>query len=209
MQRLLWKRAGQFSGNRLVWVRVLDATLGLKPRLTEGDSEMRNLKLKQVLPVDTETETLQKFSLAENGLRLASENSHVADAGSTPALHGVKETPGLHVMGDLYDVQCEERFLLDSDLLRKHCLELVKQAGLSSVGDFFHQFDGAGGVTGMVVLAESHMSIHTWPEKRYVTVDVYVCSYTQDNRPRARQLYRSLLETFNPQRESVHSVERL
>ena len=169
---------------------------------------MRNLKLKQVLPVDTETETLQKFSLAENGLHLASE-SGVADAGSSLALHSVKETPGLHVMGDLYGVQCEDRFLLDSDLLRAHCLKLVEDAGLSSVGDFFHQFDGAGGVTGMVVLAESHMSIHTWPEKRYVTVDVYVCSYTQDNRPRARQLYQSLLDTFKPERESVHSVERL
>ena len=68
---------------------------------------------------------------------------------------------------------------------------------------------GLGGVTGMVVLAESHMSIHTWPEKRYVTVDVYVCSYTQDNRPRARQLYQSLLDAFKPERENSHSVERL
>ncbi|MGD2141796.1 MAG: adenosylmethionine decarboxylase [Burkholderiales bacterium] len=169
---------------------------------------MRNLKLKQVLPVDTETETLQKFSMADNGLRLASDNA-LSSASSSPALHSVKETPGLHVMGDLYDVQCADRFLLDADLLRSHCLKLVEEAGLSSVGDFFHQFDGAGGVTGMVVLAESHMSIHTWPEKRYVTVDVYVCSYTQDNRPRARQLYQSLLDTFQPERESVHSVERL
>jgi S-adenosylmethionine decarboxylase len=59
------------------------------------------------------------------------------------------------------------------------------------------------------VLAESHMSIHTWPEKKYVTVDVYVCSFSQDNRPRARKLYQSLLDTFQPERESSHSVERL
>ena len=174
---------------------------------------MRNLKLKQVLPVDTETETLQKFSEASNGLRAVSgsaDNGAVApDASTTPVLHSVKETPGLHVMGDLYNVQCEDRFMLDADLLRTHCLKLVEEAGLSSVGDFFHQFDGAGGVTGMVVLAESHMSIHTWPEKKYVTVDVYVCSYTQDNRPRARQLYQSLLDTFQPERENAHSVERL
>ena len=61
----------------------------------------------------------------------------------------------------------------------------------------------------MIVLAESHMSIHTWPEKRYVTVDVYVCSYTQDNRPKARKLYESLLNTFKPAHENVHSVERV
>ncbi|HZP92615.1 MAG TPA: adenosylmethionine decarboxylase [Burkholderiales bacterium] len=141
---------------------------------------MRNLKLKQVLPVD-KAETLQK----------------------------VKETPGLHVMGDLYDCGCEDRFLVDSELLTKHCLGLVEAAGLSAVGHYFHQFGGCGGVTGMIVLAESHMSIHTWPEKRYVTVDVYVCSYTQDNRPKARKLYRSLLGTFKPAHEAVHSVERL
>ena len=141
---------------------------------------MRNLKLKQVLPVD-KAETLQK----------------------------VKETPGLHVMGDLYDCQCEDRFFVDSGLLTEHCMKLVEEAGLSAVGHYFHQFGGGGGVTGMIVLAESHMSIHTWPEKRYVTVDVYVCSYTQDNRPKARKLYRSLLGTFKPAHESAHSVERL
>jgi len=169
---------------------------------------MRNLKLKQVLPVDTETETLQDLSQADKGLRSVSGIA-VPGASTTPLLQSVKETPGLHVMGDLYDVGCEDRYMLDADLLRAHCLRLVEQAGLSSVGDFFHQFDGAGGVTGMVVLAESHMSIHTWPEKKYVTVDVYVCSYSQDNRPRARQLYQSLLDTFQPERESSHSVERL
>jgi S-adenosylmethionine decarboxylase len=140
---------------------------------------MRNLKLKQVLPVQ-KAETLQK----------------------------VKETPGLHVMGDLYDCACEDRFFVDSKLLTEHCLKLVQDAGLSSVGHYFHQFGGEGGVTGMIVLAESHMSIHTWPEKRYVTIDVYVCSYTQDNRPKARKLYKSLLATFQPGHENVHSVER-
>jgi S-adenosylmethionine decarboxylase len=112
-------------------------------------------------------------------------------------------------MGDLYDVTCDNDFMVNADLLREHCLKLVKDAGLSSVGEFFHQFGGDGGVTGMVVLAESHMSLHTWPEKNYVTVDVYVCSYSQDNRPRARQLYQSLLDTFKPGFEKSHAVERL
>lgn len=168
---------------------------------------MRNLKLKQVLPVDTETETLQTFSQANHGL-LDESGSVGPDASITRALHSVKDTPGLHVMGDLYDVQCDADFLVNADRLRSHSLRLVEEAGLTSVGDFFHQFDG-GGVTGMVVLAESHMSIHTWPEKQYVTVDVYVCSYTQDNRPRARELYQALLDSFKPLRESSHAVERL
>ncbi len=168
---------------------------------------MRNLKLKQVLPADTETETLQEYKGAEN-LRTESGTAGLDPSTKTPRLHSVKEMPGLHVMGDLFDVQCDEGFLVDQDQLTRHCLQLVEKAGLSTVGHYFHQFEG-GGVTGMIVLAESHMSVHTWPEKKYVTVDVYVCSYSQDNRPRARQLYQSLLDTFRPEREVSHSVERL
>jgi S-adenosylmethionine decarboxylase len=166
---------------------------------------MRNLKLKKVRPVATETETLHTNG-DDLGLHLVGYSSQES---STSDLRAVKDTPGLHVMGDLYDVTCDNEFMLNADLLREHCLKLVKDAGLSSVGEFFHQFGGDGGVTGMVVLAESHMSLHTWPEKNYVTVDVYVCSYSQDNRPRARQLYQSLLDTFKPGFEKSHAVERL
>ena len=168
---------------------------------------MRNLKLKKVRPVATETETLHTNG-DELGLHLVG-NSSLGDSHLSSPLNAVKDTPGLHVMGDLYDVKCDTEYMLDSDLLRAHCLKLVKDAGLSSVGDFFHQFGGDGGVTGMVVLAESHMSLHTWPEKNYVTVDVYVCSYSQDNRPRARSLYQALLDTFKPDYEKSHAVERL
>ena len=166
---------------------------------------MRNLKLKKVRPVATETETLHKNG-DDLGLHLVGYSSQE----SLPSdLRAVKDTPGLHVMGDLYDVNCDNEFMVNADLLREHCLKLVRDAGLSSVGEFFHQFGSDGGVTGMVVLAESHMSLHTWPEKNYVTVDVYVCSYSQDNRPRARKLYQSLLDTFKPGFEKSHAVERL
>ena len=166
---------------------------------------MRNLKLKMVRPVATETETLHKNG-DDLGLHLVGYSSQESPPSD---LRAVKDTPGLHVMGDLYDVNCDNEFMINADLLREHCLKLVRDAGLSSVGEFFHQFGGDGGVTGMVVLAESHMSLHTWPEKNYVTVDVYVCSYSQDNRPRARQLYQSLLDTFKPGFEKSHAVERL
>ena len=166
---------------------------------------MRNLKLKKVRPVATETETLHKNG-DDLGLHLVGYSSQESPPSD---LRAVKDTPGLHVMGDLYDVNCDNEFMVNADLLREHCLKLVRDAGLSSVGEFFHQFGGDGGVTGMVVLAESHMSLHTWPEKNYVTVDVYVCSYSQDNRPRARQLYQSLLDTFKPGYEKSHAVERL
>jgi spermidine synthase len=83
----------------------------------------------------------------------------------------------------------------------------VNRAGLTILGDLFHQFDG-GGVTGTVVLAESHLAIHTWPELQSVTLDVYVCNYTQDNSAKARQVVTDLMELFGPEEHIQHDVPR-
>ena len=63
-------------------------------------------------------------------------------------------------------------------------------------------------MTGVVVLAESHLSIHTWPEAGYVTLDVYVCNYSTNNRPKAEKLFETILTAFNPADPHLHRVER-
>lgn len=123
-------------------------------------------------------------------------------------LHPAKSNAGLHLIGDLYECQEGMAYFCDAQALRALCLRLVNEAELSVVGDFFHQFGADGGVTGTVVLAESHLAIHTWPEKRYVTLDVYVCNYTHDNRPKARRLFDSLLAVFRPANPRLHTVDR-
>ncbi len=70
---------------------------------------MRNLKLKQVLPVDTEIETLQEFQGAASP-HIQSKAAGLDTTTNTPGLHSVKETPGLHVMGDLFDVRATSVF---------------------------------------------------------------------------------------------------
>jgi S-adenosylmethionine decarboxylase len=98
--------------------------------------------------------------------------------------------------------------MTDAVALREHCVQLVKDSGLTVAGDYFHQFGEGGGVTGMVVLMESHMSVHTWPESGFVTVDVYVCNYSSNNRAKARKLFDDLIATFKPGRPRVVSVDR-
>ena len=71
--------------------------------------------------------------------------------------------------------------------LRTLCLHASEASGMTIVGDSFHQFEPAG-VTGTVLLAESHLAIHTWPEHGFVTIDVYVCNYTTDNSAKAGTL---------------------
>jgi S-adenosylmethionine decarboxylase len=119
-----------------------------------------------------------------------------------------KAAPGLHLIGDFYDVACDARYMTDAAALRDHCVRLVRESGLTVAGDYFHQFGEGGGVTGMVVLMESHMSVHTWPEHGFVTVDVYVCNYSTNNRPKAQKLFDDLLSTFRPRNPRRVAVDR-
>jgi len=102
--------------------------------------------------------------------------------------------------------------LADPDWLRVLCARAVQEAGLHPVGEVFHPFlDARGqalGVTGVVLLAESHIAVHTWPELRGVTADVYVCNLGADNSARARQLMSSLVAALRPGVQRVESVLR-
>ena len=125
-----------------------------------------------------------------------------------PAPVPQRQATGLHLIGDLYGCLCDSRLMLDAAHLESFCKERVAAAGLTTVGSLFHSFGEGGGVTGVVVLAESHLSIHTWPEAGYVTLDVYVCSYSQDNSGKAEALFRQLKDAFNPAEPHLHRVVR-
>lgn len=111
-------------------------------------------------------------------------------------------------MGNLQACAASRPLLEDADTLRKHCLALVQEAGLTAVGDYFYQFSAGGGVTGTVVLAESHLALHTWPETDYVTLDVFVCNMHCDNRAKAQHLFNSLVAVFRPGDTRLYSVDR-
>ena len=119
-----------------------------------------------------------------------------------------RNATGLHLIGDLYGCLCDSRLMHDADYLEQFCKARVAAADLTSVGSLFHSFGEGGGVTGVVVLAESHLSIHTWPEAGYVTLDVYVCNYSANNRPKAEQLFTELQAAFAPAQPQVQRVER-
>jgi S-adenosylmethionine decarboxylase len=119
-----------------------------------------------------------------------------------------RQASGLHLMGDLHGCLCDSRLMLDASYLQAFCKDCVAAAGLTAVGALFHGFGARGGVTGVVALAESHLSIHTWPEERYVTLDVFVCNYTADNGPRAQKLFDDLQAAFNPGDPRLYRVNR-
>ena len=102
----------------------------------------------------------------------------------------------VHLTADLHGCPAELPAMRDTEALRVLCLHAVREAGLQAVGELFHRFPAPGGVTGAVLLAESHLAVHTWPELGTVTIDAFVCNLHHDNSARAERLLEALVAHF-------------
>ena len=114
---------------------------------------------------------------------------------------------GIHLLGEWYGCPADLPEMNRADALRRRCIEAVERSGLTIVGERFHQFEPQG-VTGTVLLAESHIAIHTWPEAGFVTVDVYVCNLTTDNTAKAEQVFATLAAALQPARTHFQAIRR-
>ena len=120
----------------------------------------------------------------------------------------IERMQGLHLTADLRGCACALPVMCDPQALRTLCLQSVAAAGLQPVGELFHRFPPPGGVTGVVLLAESHLAVHTWPELGAVTLDVYVCNLQGENNGRAQTLLALLEVAFKPGGVEHHRVLR-
>lgn len=82
------------------------------------------------------------------------------------------EALGRHLLLELID--CDAALLNDIEYLRKVVSDIARQIGATVIKDSFYQFTPQG-VSGVLIIAESHISIHTWPEYRFAAVDVFTC----------------------------------
>ncbi|MCD6671595.1 MAG: adenosylmethionine decarboxylase [Burkholderiaceae bacterium] len=119
---------------------------------------------------------------------------------------------GLHLTADLYGCRCEPSLLTDAARLAEVCRTAVRKAELTLVDEKFFTFPDyrgePGGVTGAVLLAESHVAVHTWPERAGVTLDVYVCNFSTDNSSKAEQLLDDLIVAFAPRQQNTNRILR-
>lgn len=83
---------------------------------------------------------------------------------------------GRHLLADLYGCPVLDDVALIETALRA----AAERAGASVIGLHLHHFGEGQGVTGVVLLAESHMSIHSWPEHGYAAVDIFLCGARHD-----------------------------
>jgi len=114
---------------------------------------------------------------------------------------------GIHLLGEWYDCPADAPVFTQAVPLRDLCVGAARDAGLTVVGERFFQFEPQG-VTGTVLLAESHIAIHTWPEAGFVTVDVYVCNLTTDNTDKAQRVFDTLKAALKPRRARFQSIRR-
>jgi len=85
------------------------------------------------------------------------------------------EYAGIHLLLDLW----EARYLDDIKRIEKAMRQCVETCGATLLHLHLHHFSSSGGVSGVAVLAESHISVHTWPERDYAAFDIFMCGDAQ------------------------------
>jgi S-adenosylmethionine decarboxylase len=108
---------------------------------------------------------------------------------------------GYHLMLELYG--CQEEKINSRKYLHQVVKGAVKKVGLTNLGSRFHQFDPQG-VTGFTLLAQSHISLHTWPEYGYLVLDIFTCG----DQKQADSLADQFLKRLHPARVNRQVVRK-
>lgn len=109
------------------------------------------------------------------------------------------EFAGTHLIIDLWDVSRID----DPAHIENSLCDAAVRAGATILSSDFHVFTPNNGVSGVIVLSESHISIHTWPERNFAAVDVFMCGAAQPHRT-----IEALKEAFNPSRVGLTEHRR-
>ena len=108
---------------------------------------------------------------------------------------------GFHIMADLHG--CKPGSLGKSSSLRQALFKAADKAGFTVLGEKFHQFKPAG-ATGFLLLAQSHISAHSWPEHDFIAIDIYSCS----GKEKAMKALEECISEFEPKKKDIRAIDR-
>lgn len=108
-------------------------------------------------------------------------------------------SPGLHLLIDFWDA----KHLQDAAMIEKAMRDAATACGATVLEIKLHSFGEDAGITGVAILAESHISIHTWPEINYVALDVFMCGTCNPH-----DALPALRKCFAPKREKISECPR-
>lgn len=106
---------------------------------------------------------------------------------------------GVHLLLDLFGAT----HVSDTEVVETTLRRCVDAAGATLLHIHLHRFEPNDGISGVAVLAESHISIHTWPEVEYAALDIFMCGQARPER-----CIEILLEAFKPQRAVMEQILR-
>lgn len=101
------------------------------------------------------------------------------------------ETIGTHVFANLRG--CPINLLKKVEVVRALLNKVVLEAKLNKINEVFHQFEPEG-VTGVIIISESHVSVHTWPQHQLAAIDIFTCGKEGD----AEKAFEILVKKFKP-----------
>ena len=108
---------------------------------------------------------------------------------------------GQHVLAEFFE--CDPNILNSNDKVEKYMVDAALECGATIVQKCFHMFSPYG-VSGVVIISESHLAIHTWPELGYAAVDLFTCGTKCD----PKVAYEFLKKKFSSKRASFTELKR-
>ncbi len=113
----------------------------------------------------------------------------------------MKVAVGVHIIADLYGI--DAGLISSADAISPIMENAIKEGNLTEISSQYYQFRPMG-ASGIALLAESHLSFHTWPEYGLVTLDIYTCG----DRSNADKAFDYLLNTLRPTSIDYRKFER-
>ena len=107
----------------------------------------------------------------------------------------------VHIIADLMKIDLN--ILRNADLLQKTFATALKHSGFTIINDVSHKFtEGGMGVTGMFLLAESHLSYHSYPEWSYLAIDLYSCGINPE------PVIEDICQVLKPKKKQIKLISR-
>ncbi len=108
---------------------------------------------------------------------------------------------GKHLLLELNG--CDHKLLNDISFIKETMLTAAKESGATVLGESFHQFSPQG-VSGVIIIAESHLTVHTWPEHGYAGADIFTCG----TRVKPEKAAKVIIAKLKPATHSIILMER-
>lgn len=138
-------------------------------------------------------------------------------------MNSLTAVDGKHILAEFWQCQCHADFIRYAEPLTEQLCEAVRSVGLTLVGQAVHEFQAIaltdnshnrqstqqnGGFTVSLLLAESHLCLHTWSETATVTLDIYVCNMLTNNSRKAEKLLKICHHLLQPANSNIKVINR-